>query len=226
MSDISNRISILHTEIFHGLGNHPEADQREREGQDFPPIPGISNNYREPLHLTRSGTFIPAIFIVSGSFVVSREVFGKIKHVNNVEGEPVVFEKLVDLPMPALGDMSWYTRDLPYSDDPDPVHEYDYLEDDPLLHQKVGTYYELLGANRRDLPKDQWPLQKVTLNFGRYFSGWMSSYAEVSKTVLERYPIIAGASIILRGDIFEIIAPYLDLDYFAIDVISADKIKQ
>lgn len=224
MPDASNRISILHTEVFHGVGNYPEADQLEKEGQDFPPIPGITNDYREPLHITRSGVFIPSVFILSGSLVVSQEVFDKLKKINNIEGEPVIFEKLVDLPMPALGDMSWYTRDLPYSDDPDPVHEYDCLEDVPLLHKKAGAYYEILGAIRRDLPKDQWPLQTVKLNFGRYFSGWTYSDPEVSRALLEKYPIISGVNIILRGDVFAIIAPYLDLDYFAIDVISADKI--
>lgn len=226
MPDISNRIGALHWEVFHGQGRHPEADLiEEQDPLGFPPIPGITNDYREPLHITRSGVFIPPIFKISRSLVVSQAVFDKIKHLKNIEGVPVVFEKLVDLPMPALGDMSWYTRDLPYADDPDPLHEYEYLEDVPALHQKAGNYYEILGVIRRDLPKDEWELQSVKLNFGRYFSPTSIPAPELSNALLEKYPVISGSRVVLRGDLFAILAPYLDLDYFAIDVISVDQIK-
>lgn len=223
MPDISCRISALHAEVYHGQGEHPEANAST---EDPKPIPAVSNDYREPLHITRSGRFVPSLFLAGRKLVVNERIYRKLRKIKNIVGEQVVFEKLVDLPMPKLGDMSYYDRDVPYKDDPLPMHEYGYLDDVPEFHKKIGHYYEILPALPRDLLDAEIEWKEVLPNFGSYPGTTMAACKpkKIAREVMERFPIYKSGIWFLRQDIFTIIAPHLDLDYFAVDMMQYNKI--
>ena len=123
--DWCKRVGALHDLVFHGIGEYRSLaewkpypiinEEGERSVAVRPPEwrwPGTTNTNREPLHVARSGEFVPDVF---GSmftfFVVSAKVREALSSFPNVAFNRVIFEHLVDLPMPSLGDFSWIERD-------------------------------------------------------------------------------------------------------------------
>ncbi len=219
--DMSCRVSALHKEVFHGQGNYPMSSTSEEE---FKPVPAASNDYREPLHITRSGRFVPPIFMAGRSLVVNETIFNELKKISGIVAEQVVFEKLVDLPMPALGDMSYYDRDLRYKEDPHPRHEYEYLEDNQHFQESIGAYYSILSGIPRDLDDKEYEWKTVNPTFSKYLRPSRYGTQKICHKVIEQFPVYRSGFLFVRQDVFQIIAPYLNLDYFAIDVIDYDKL--
>ena len=217
--DVSYRITPLHQEVFHGQGYYPMAS---RSLEEFAPIPGVTNSYREHLHITRSGVFVPQMFKAGWSLVVSQEIYNRIKGIDGIIGEQVIFEKLVDLPMPRIGDMSWYGASRKYAE-PNPKHEYSYLEDVPELHRRVGVYYEILRAIPGDFRMRGREI-RVETSFGRYHDRERPRMVDVYVDHITRYPFIGSSVWTIRQDLFQELAPYIDLDYFAIDAIDQSTI--
>ena len=111
LPDDSCRTGALHNEVYHGRACRPVTDSLVFSDSPLPSHLGVTNSNREPLQITRSGGFVPHVFIPQhGSMVVSSEVSDKLQQIPNIETLPVQFDRLVNLPMPSLGDMSWYDR--------------------------------------------------------------------------------------------------------------------
>lgn len=222
LPDSSCRTGALHFEVFHGQGKFPLAEKicaNSGDENTLVPIPAASNSYREPLHLTRSGTCLPDIFCPNSFLVVSVQVYEKIKNINGVVGEKVKFDKLVNLPMPALGDMSYYEREHPYRNDPDPRNEYRYMRKLQIAPQDEPVYYHILPAIPRDIAGKFNDLKDVSLDFGRYAGAIANKLEMISKKLIDKYPIYLSDCFVFREDVFRLIAPFIDLDYFAIDLM-------
>lgn len=227
MSDWSQRVGALHYFVYHGKATRPETDRQYHEWHlmdekprfdSLPPYPGVTNTNRERLHVTRSGTFVPSVFIPNFTeIVVSEDLFDGLHKLPNIEGLPVYFEKLVELSMPKLGDFSWYDEEHPY-EDPDPINEFDVRDDVADLHDHIGIRYELLGARYQDL-KNEYEFVDAPLDFGNYCGGAPNQTEKLSWKAMEKYPLIGS---LMRPDLFSILAPHLDLDYFSVAIIYRD----
>lgn len=215
----SYRIGDMHHSVFHGEAKHPQAKKRWKESQykSFCEIPAASNSYREKLHVVRSGRYVPDVFFPISSFVVSEKVFKKLKNIDGVLGEEVVFDKLVDVEMPDIGDMSSYEEGHPN------YRSFDYIYESgkncPILFESIGKYYEILPAIPRDIKIIYPEAGVVGLEFGRYSQVGNDECSNVCKEIVKKYPFYFSDVLVIRQDAFMVIAPYLDLDYFAIDVI-------
>ena len=120
--DRGKRVCDLHETVFHGIGYYPTLEawvprggvNEKGEGVVITrPLdwrwPGVTNQNRELLHITRSGRFVPPVFsFLFTEFVVSPEVRKALSSLPNVGFNQVVFEQLVYMPMPKLVALSWY----------------------------------------------------------------------------------------------------------------------
>lgn len=225
MPDWSHRVGALHYYVYHGKATRPETDRQYHEWHlmdekppfdSLPPHPGVTNTNRERLHVVRSGAFVPPVFIPNfQEFIVSKDVFERASKLPNIEGLPVYFERLVDLPMPALGDFSWYDRAVRPYRDPDPRHEFEIRDNIPALHTRIGIRYELLGSTYHDL-KNEYEFVDAPLDFGNYCGSAPNQTEKLSWKAMEKYPLIGS---LMRPDLFSILAPHLDLDHFSIAII-------
>lgn len=222
--ELGKRVSALHNTVYHGVGYYPMIA--------FPDLdwhPAVTNDNRELLHIARSGRFLPAVFGSSFTFlVVSPEVRKALSSLENVGFNDVVFEQLVDLPMPELGDFSWYKRKDTRKYDHHPDNFLQSRPHVPEFEKRVEGYRQLLPANYQNIAKDYTDVEFVTPDFGSYARvSSIGTYADlkenskipVSKKMLEKYPIIQTPHFLFREDAFAAIAPFLDLDYYAIAVI-------
>jgi hypothetical protein len=224
---LNHRVSGYHSTVFHGWGDFPGRREWGRGG-GMPP--SVTNTNREPLHVSRSGTFVPPVFCGMGVLVVSATVRERLQTLPNVEFVPVVFEHLVELAMPALGDFS-----LSYQRDPQTM-EWRSSEaallaapDVPTLHDTIGPYYHLLGLQTWDV-KDEYPdYGPLNVNFGTY-PGFVPAGTtspgpvDCSLQMLEQYPVVrCGNGQMLREDAFALLAPFLNLDFFSIACHIVDK---
>lgn len=230
----SCRVGSLHQEVYHGAGEYRTLvewepisgvnDQGENCVITRPPDwrwPAVTNPNREPLHVTRNGRFIPSVFgELESELIVSPEVQIAMKHLENIAFNTVVFEHLVDLAMPALGDFSWYKRRDLERFDFLPRNLIRSLPHDPSFESKVSGFRFLLPALFEDLAEEYSDIETWKVNFGTYHSTVMDpEEVRFSRRMFKTYPIIHSDCLLFRGDAFAAIAPFLDLDYFAIAVI-------
>lgn len=232
----SGRICALHQSVFQGI-NYYVPSQSLGDGSVASKYvesidvmrqadwrrPGITNKSRDVRHVTRSGAFVPHIF--GGLFLfVSPEVRKALSSLANIGFNKAVFEHLVDLPMPKLGDFSWYDRD--------DTEKYDFLPDNylgslphvPEFEKKTVGYCEVLPANFDEIADQYSDIKYMVPDFGSYpdvsdvgthaYKG--KEKLSVSKNMLAKYPIVRTNDFVFRDDAFLKIAPFLDLDYYAI----------
>lgn len=238
--NLCKRTSSLHDTVFHGIGYYPTYEVWERasgiEGKrctvkDIPDRdwrPAVTNKTRESLHIARSGRFLPPMFatsLLARTLVISPELQKVLSPLRNIAFNDVVFEHLVNLPMPKLGDFSWYDRDdIDKYDD----HPGIYLWSLPHVSEfekDVEGYRQLLPANFYNIEEEFEDIEYFTPDFGSYAHvtsfGTLADSSDnrevpVSKKMMEKYPIVQTPRFIFREDAFEMIAPFLDLDYYAI----------
>jgi hypothetical protein len=149
--------------------------------------------------------------------IVSDALKKRMEGCANIETLEVVFEKLVDQPMPSLGDFTWHEGRLGL----DPAAELDELPDLIECHSTIGQFWEVLPANLYELRNMASDVNEVDVNFGSY-SDVIFQRAAVSRSLLEMYPVVWADVLQMRGEMFAAIAPYLDLDYFDIARIDLD----
>lgn len=206
--DVGKRVSTFHKRVFHGRSVYPE---RDREPGPRRPGPALTNQDREPAHISRSGRFVPPVFSPRiYELIVNENLKERLSKLPNVEFVEVVFERLIDLGMAALGDFSRL------GNEPPTIYEQLRMAPDVAeFHQTIGTYFSVLGANMYALQGKYEDAAEVAINFGSYWPGLPKS-ALISARALKDYPILRGDAHVFREDAFAIIAPYLDLDYYAV----------
>lgn len=121
---------------------------------------------------------------------------------------PVVFEHLVDLPLPPIGENPCpkITNEISFSE---------------LIHSKppstvtMGDYLQVLMPVHIEV-QDSYPAEQIKPEFGNYHSGRRT--VPFSKELVSEFGMYYCGSgyFVFSEECFGIIARYLDLDYYAI----------
>lgn len=235
--DWSRRVGALHFSIYHGFGDYrtlvewvprPGVNEKgEHCAIGRPPDwrwPAVTNVNRESLHVTRSGRFLPPVFGSSFDFlIVSQEVQKSLARLPHVGFSRVVFEQLVDLSMPPLGDFSWFERPDIDTFEADPDNLLRSLPHDPAFEPRVAGYRQLLPALFDDLAPRYNDVETRPVEFGSYAHATSPKQVRLSREMLKEYPIVLSERYLFREDAFALLAPFLDLDYYSIAVLTVRK---
>ena len=224
---LNKRVTGFHQFVFHGSGEYP--------GQEFGDdwvAPSATNQVRELLHISRSGAIVPDIFAPRGAaLVISPAVRSAVKHLAGIQFHQVVFEHVVDLPMPKLGVQpagkllerakSAYYAPIRRSEKEDPFRdELMRLPDLPQLREQFDDYVQLLPATLIER-RDYTDAHRIGVSWGSYnsYSDGMETI-RYSAEILDDYAItdIGGCVFALTDEAFAAIAPFLNLDYYDIAV--------
>jgi hypothetical protein len=208
------RIDSFHLYMFHGRA------RREDVCHSYNFSHSLGDDLSRPMLISRSASRVPDVSMPSSSLVVSGRVKKALAWVPNVVLLPVRFEKLVDFPYQA-GDFSFYDRSDFRSDPmrygPDTLIER--LPDVPALHERVGTYHELVVANA----------YRIAPNFPGLKVHWVPvddprddelSDVSLAPEMFEQYPILWGSGVLAREDVFAALRPFLDEDYFYLEELA------
>ena len=216
---VRKRIGDYHKALYHGCG-HYVGDSTHKIGDGKWQRPALSNSNRERLHVSRSGRFVPQVCCpISMDMVVSSAIKRQLSELPGIEFQPVVFERLVDLPLPPISDTSNETEERLYCI----THMEEKIVSMPNIdayHQNIGEFFSILMPQYyavSDTVQDGRPLE---LQIGNYFTS-ESNNEEFSVALLERHAMYrVGRIFCLTERAFEVLAPWLDRDYFMIDVLS------
>lgn len=217
-STVRKRTGRAHQGVYHGCGKYlGESWEKKRTGEWQ--RPALSNSNRERLHVSRSGQFVPQVWCPTAfDMVVSAKVKKQLLELQGIEFQPVVFEKLVDLPLPPIAD---------FSEDPDGLYcmnnteeKIASLPDIPRYHVDIGEYSKLLMPQYYDVRASIEDERPVDLQFGRYHTHY-STTTPLSLALLGRHAMYqVGNLFCLTEQAFEVLAPSLDLEYFLIDFLN------
>lgn len=223
MHNMSWRVGSLHAGVFEGgsyyLDNTPADEEevaRRRSSSGRP-----TSSRRDLVHIIRSGAYVPDVFwVTGGDFVVSPRVQQRLAKCKGcIDYKEVVFEKLVDVPMPALGDFSWYESEECYRFHGYPEEYFKSLPHVPAFEDRFRGYKQLDARFNRDVAAEFNDLRPYRVRLRSYCDENRPTKVHLSKAALREYPVIWDNERVFREDAFAQIAPFLDLDYFLIDRI-------
>ncbi len=210
---VRKRIGDRHRHIYHGVWTFPGKQSEPNWAR-----PALSNSNRERLHVTRTGEFIPHVSSpAAGTLVVSDEVRARLSRFPKLEFLPVVFGRLVDLKMPALGDfdqdeMLAAVQALEFMNS---------LPDEPRYRESAQSFFYVLCPNFFEVEESLSDTKHVDTMWGRYQTHHLKVQAPLSAELLKRHPMYSASYyFVLSEECFTEIAPYLDLDYYYIDAFS------
>ena len=128
-----------------------------------------------------------------------------------------MFERLVDLKLPALGDIVKGELLAPVQ----ALAIMNALPDEPRYHESAPKYFYVLCPRFSELEDSLPDAKYIEMNFGRYYSLHPKTKLPLSVELLKRHPMYnAGPYFVLSEECFTEICPYLDLDYYYIDAVS------
>ena len=214
---VRKRTSDRHHYTYHGVGKFLQKELVSKPGPKWV-RPTLSNSNRERLHITRSGDFVPHVCSpANGTLGVSDEVRRKLSGLPGLEFLPVVFERLVKLKLPALGDI--IEDELLAS-----VQMLEFmnsLPDEPGYHASIGEYFHVLCPNYFEVKESVSDATEIDVMWGRYNTIHPRDKAPFSAQLLHQNAMYNERSYyVLSEECFRILAPYIDLDYFYIDYYS------
>ncbi|SRR5260370_26925755 len=203
----SARIKAFHYVMFHG--------RYDADAPDHPTSHDLSTDMSRHIPISRNGTTIPDIF-EPRALVISHAVARKMESFPNVGFRPVIFTKLVDYPYRA-GDFSFYEDNTPQVF----AHAGKFLNrlpDVPELHKRAGKYFEMIVPRLQDIA----PRYDDTTDFKIQVPGsaLYERTAALSKTLLRDYPAVWKGYNIFSEEVFAVLKPHIDWDYFAVVEIS------
>ena len=184
------RIGRQHSQVYHGISKW--------------------NGTMTALQVIRSGVYAPRCWWGENSLVVDARLAHLMESTFSISTFPVVFDKLVDLPMPALGtNLSHGKGEAP---EDDLLQE---LPDISELHSKIGVYRYLVPE---DYPRStqQTDEKELPIKFGAY-NGVPDVTVRFSQSFGEAHPLVRfGAVLQLNETLFEFLCTHLTPDFFAI----------
>jgi hypothetical protein len=199
------RIQEFHYCMFHGLA--------ERDGKEVPHDPSVYANTSSfsPLMISRTGHAVPDISKQSSHLVVAESYRERLEQFPHIRLVPVIFRRLVDIEYCKGDDTSWREK----WGDVDPNQLLRTLPDVPRFHEQIGRYYEVQTWRRCDVV-DRYPsAEDFTMISGTppMAKDWT---VRVSREMLEDYPILCGAEILLNERAFGILQGGIDRDFFIV----------
>ena len=221
---INWRVGVFHELVHRGVSYYVDNTPVDPESPEFKARRTSSgrptSKRRDLVHVIRSGAYVPDMFWLDGSdFAVSPRVQKRLAKCKGcVDYKDVVFEKLVDLPMPALGDFSWYDGGEHFAFES--LDEYlKSLPHVPEYEARFRGYRQLDARWDRDIAKEFDDLRPVRVQLRSYWYEATPQTIVVSSAALREYPVIASGELLFREDAFAAIAPFLDLEYYIVDRI-------
>ncbi|MEZ6032750.1 MAG: hypothetical protein R3C17_06645 [Planctomycetaceae bacterium] len=199
---LTKRVGARHRHIFNGVGTFPA-----RQGQLSWAKPSLGNSNRARLHITRSGEFIPHMTSPHiGTLVVSDVVRARLSRFDGIEFLPVVFERLVDLKLPPLGDQS-INEMLASSQATDLMNS---MPDEPRYHESAPEYFYVLCPELEEVEETLSDVKLIDTMFGRYQTIHLKSKIPLSVELLRKHPMYRAHHLqyfVLSEDCFQEIAP-------------------
>lgn len=207
------RLSSFHVHMFHGKatrGGKPLHVSRDV---------WYSNDCRIPLEIVRAGNYVPDVF-ESRHWVVSEAVKERLNWVPSIEFLPVSFVKLVEFPVHAPGDFSWYDANDTYRRR-DATVLLEKLPDVPAYHESVGSYYELLAPRICDIAHSFPSTRTVEFHGLRDPEEPDDDMydCDISEQMLDRFPMLISAAHVLRDDVYQAVRQFVDWEYFLHDEV-------
>ena len=207
---VTQRTSHMHAMIYHGTSDFVEMAEDTSWRS-----PGLFTKQRQRMHVSRSGRFVPDVFSPYGvELVVSNHVRERLARLKGVDFEPVVFEYLIDLELPPIGELG-DDELIADTQRKQLIHKF---SDVPDFHAAVGDYWHVIMPSVVDLEPQYTNVQELHPAFSRY-SRRSTPSVRLDFRMLDEYPIIMAHSrtICLSTQAFSLIAPHLDFDFYAVD---------
>ena len=204
-------IAMYHYFMFHGFAS------REGEDEIDAPVAHLENDVRSPLEIVRTGRIVPDVFAPSVNPVVSEKVRERLKGWPRVEFVPVVFTRLFDAHF-AAGDFSFYDKKHGYYAR-DELKFIERLPDILSFHETIGNYYELLVPRVSTVMSEFSGDSMRTIRIDETFEGAFGREKvefSVSEEMLHACPLLRQWVFITTPQTFEILKPFLDLDYYTV----------
>lgn len=200
----SNRIGPFHSAMFHGWST---PDLRHNLGGDL----------SVPLRLKRNCYAMPEIFSPVGNLVVSDRIRNELSWVPNVEFLRVELGKLFSFPY-AAGKFTARAGELdPLASNPEILA--DRLPNKPELRRTVGSYFEIVSSRISDLQMKYGDLKRYNCSF-KYTAAHADLELLLSRRLLIDNPIVWQFKVILADRVFDIVSPFLNLDYYEIQELT------
>ncbi|WP_437225934.1 hypothetical protein SH661x_004317 [Planctomicrobium sp. SH661] len=210
--DHQYRTTWMHSMVFHGTTDRTRLSQLDKPQSEQDP----TSNGTECLSVLRSGTFVPDVWAPSTvDLVVAEHIANRLLQITKVQLRDVCFSKIVDLPMPALGsDVSW-SRPGPI----DPDQGLEQFPDSPELRKSIGKFKAINFPTIYKMRSHLGDKKRIRPNFGSYadgetFGNFSSKTVLFSNKFIQDNPLFWDEVFILREDVFSVIAPHIDRDYF------------
>jgi hypothetical protein len=215
---VRKRVTRFHKAVYHGSGYYLNKPDDPMITDRIWRRPAMNNSNRELLHVRRSGRFVPRIsFPTSQDLVITREVKDLLQGLPGIDFLPVVYEKLVDVHIPEIGDLS----DDEWREYGPVMETISAMPDVPEFHDRVGEGFVVLMPEYYEIEDSITDSVPYVPKFGRYFAADTNLEEPLSLKLLETHAMYRAAGyVFLTERAFEIIAPFLDLDYIMIDFIS------
>ena len=202
----SNQISEFHYVMFHGLAERPGAEKYTPEEHGFGRGAGL------PLSITRPGVFFPPLCMPQSNLVVNRELATALRRISNISLLPVGFASLFDVKY-KKGDASWYDEGM-MPGDPDEFARN--APDERARFEPIPEFFEVLSERYQDVhdkfdDRKRFRLKAVSSNFRP------RAEFEASDEMFKLHPIIWNRFTIVSEEVFEVIEPHIDRDFFSVN---------
>mgnify|MGYP001471658207 CR=1 FL=1 len=209
------RCREFHYTVFHGF-----VSSNERiESAQYPSLVGAIN--AKPLHLTRTGVEVPKIFGSSRNLFIDQPTYEQMKKFPGVEFLDVKFDKLVNFTC-RPGDMS-YLRNRRFNIRLEDATERFLagLPDVPELHSTIGARYELVCKSAEVLLRERAEYSPTTpLRVSVESDDLAKISCDIDLRLFDKFPILCvGRGIIMVPEIFDILGPQLDPEFYFTSMI-------
>jgi hypothetical protein len=198
-------IRAFHADMFHGLA--------ERDGREYPSDTKVwaDSPPASPLLISRTVHGIPEISRPSSHLVVSERIVTKLQSIRNIRLAPVQFKRLVDIQW-QKGDMSYETK---WNHPRDPLDLLRRLPDVRKFHRQIGTFFEVQTYRWQDIVGGYPSAREITVEQGTPPLP-ETEVIRVSSEMLRDFPMFKRKAIFVHPDIFDILDPHLDRDFFLV----------
>lgn len=208
---IPERISALHTTMFHGELHRPGNKHGLYNSHAY------DDDLSDPIFYTCNGYNFPEVAFPVGALIVSRKVMELTKELPGLKFGHVLPKKIIYYPY-EVGDYSFYERsdvkNNPYKFRFDNIFEiWPARRELELLH---FPRFEIVYVNDGKMAKEEFPEAKE-INVPDPTNDFGPKISYYSEKMLEKYSIVGdGFGLLFSPGAFSKLEPFLNPDYFDI----------
>jgi hypothetical protein len=204
------RIGGFLYKMFHG-----SIERKNRRPQSTVSHWKGADDLSDPVHVKRNGRIVPDIVCPLQCLMVSTVVSGKLAPFPNILFVPVVFDRLVDYEFRA-GDFSFQQdkrlRRIVHASSLEGL--FDLFPDVRDLHATVGPYHEVVVERLWKVLEQFKPLRTISVSSDLTYTPRRTEL-QLNERLVQAYPVIwTEVGYMFREDVFRVIDPHLDRDYF------------